>query len=299
MSGIFVFSDTQELAAELVTYARNFDNHVVLIMIGEVDARYLNLGASQVICLMSSEEVVESYALPLAQLLTESQARALLVGDTVRGHDLAARVAGLCRAGMISGASSVEVTPNGWTATRSIYGGKLIETRHVEGMAIITMGTGVAAAMVCTSESPVEKKPVTADHRVSLVARETVDSGHIDLSTAPVVVGIGLGVAEKEDLVLMERLANCCGGGVSCSRGVCEERGWFGQYIGISGLNLSPNLYLAIGVSGQIQHMYGVREAKIIAAINTNKDAPIFRGADYGIVGDYRKVLPLLIDSLS
>jgi electron transfer flavoprotein alpha subunit len=166
-------------------------------------------------------------------------------------------------------------------------------------LAVLTVGAGAATPLTVGGESPIAEVAVTTDRRVTLIEREDAGGGQADLSTAPAVVGVGLGVSDQADLAQLEALAKLLGGGVSCSRGVCEERGWFDQYIGVSGLNLSPDLYLAIGISGQIQHLYGVREAKLIAAVNINKDAPIFRNADYGIVGDYRTVVPRLIAALS
>jgi electron transfer flavoprotein alpha subunit len=109
-----------------------------------------------------------------------------------------------------------------------------------------------------------------------------------------------MGLDKKEDLSMIQELANCLSAEIGCTRGVAEERHWLPveQYIGISGAVIRPKLYLCLGVSGQVQHVVGVRDAKLIVAVDINEKAPIFRSADYGIVGDMYEVVPLLVQAL-
>jgi electron transfer flavoprotein alpha subunit len=298
--GIFVYSDNPRLAAELAALAGTLDQSVTAVSIGSAPGGEAVAGASRTLRLRSADPIVENYAAPLAAILRERGARAFFTGDTVRGRDLAARVAALCDAGMISAATNVVADGAGFAARRMVYGGKLVEDVRTDGFTVLTLASGSSEAVADSSEpGPVEDVDVSTDAVVELVAREDAARGGSDLANARVVVAAGLGVADRADLALFEELAGRLGGAVGCSRGVCEERGWFDQFIGISGLQLSPDLYLGAAVSGQVQHLFGVRAAKVIAAVNHAKDAPVFRNADYGILGDYKKVLPLLVEALT
>jgi electron transfer flavoprotein alpha subunit len=137
--------------------------------------------------------------------------------------------------------------------------------------------------------------------KVKVVGRRQETHSDFDLGTAAVVVGVGRGFKQKEDIRLAEELAKAFpGGAVGCSRPIAADLKWLGEehWIGLSGHAIKPKAYIACGVSGQIQHIAGIRGAKLIVAINTNKDAPIFGVADYGIVGDLYQVLPKMTQLL-
>ena len=114
------------------------------------------------------------------------------------------------------------------------------------------------------------------------------------------VVGAGRGVGSRDDLGVVEELAQALGGQMACTRPLAEGLNWMGrdQYLGVSGLSIAPDLYVAVGVSGQMQHMVGVDQARVIVAINNDKAAPVFAESDYGIVGDLHQVVPALVDAL-
>jgi electron transfer flavoprotein alpha subunit len=141
---------------------------------------------------------------------------------------------------------------------------------------------------------------LVADDRVQLVSSVPIVKKGADLKVAEKVVCVGMGLEKIEDIQMAEKLAEVLGAEIGCSRGVAEERHWLPaeQYIGISGNVIKPKLYLAMGVSGQVQHVFGARDAKCIVAINNNEKAPIFRSADYGIVGDMYEIVPLLTEAL-
>ena len=122
----------------------------------------------------------------------------------------------------------------------------------------------------------------------------------MDITEAKIVVCVGRGVEKKEDVELARELARVLGGEVGCSRPVAEELHWLPEevYLGISGKKIKPDLYVGVGVSGQIQHVTGIRDTKVIFAINKDENAPIFDAADYGIVGDLYQVVPKLIQEL-
>jgi electron transfer flavoprotein alpha subunit len=136
---------------------------------------------------------------------------------------------------------------------------------------------------------------------VKVVSKAEEKASSFDLGSAPVVVGVGRGFKQQADLKLAEDLAKCFpGGAVGCSRPIAADLKWLGEehWIGLSGHAIKPKAYIACGVSGQIQHIAGIRGSKLIIAVNTNKDAPIFGVADYGIVGDLYQVLPKMAQLL-
>jgi len=122
----------------------------------------------------------------------------------------------------------------------------------------------------------------------------------VDLNAARRVIGVGRGVKAKEDLAMVEQLAEAVGAEIACSRPVAEGLNWMGKdrYIGSSGAHISPQLYLAVGISGQLQHMVGVTGAETIVGINTDANAALFTQTDYGLVGDLYQLVPAITSAL-
>ncbi|MCG2799830.1 MAG: electron transfer flavoprotein subunit alpha/FixB family protein, partial [Cellulomonas sp.] len=150
--------------------------------------------------------------------------------------------------------------------------------------------------------TPVEIVEVTAPvAAVRVVERNAAVVSGPDLRSARRVVAVGRGLREKDDVALAEQLAAAIDGATACSRPLAEGVGYFprDRYVGVSGQQVTPDLYLAAGISGQVQHMVGARGARVIVAINTDKDASIFRECDYGVVGDLYELLPALTAALA
>ena len=137
--------------------------------------------------------------------------------------------------------------------------------------------------------------------RVRVVSRERKAAGAVDLKAAKVIVSAGRGVKKKEDLPMLDELAKDMHGALGCSRPLSSDLGWLPEehHIGLTGISVKPDLYLAVGISGQLQHTAGMKDSKIVAAINTDKDAPIFQAADYGIVGDLYQLVPAIKKALA
>jgi electron transfer flavoprotein alpha subunit len=151
------------------------------------------------------------------------------------------------------------------------------------------------------SVATTEQADLAADTRITLVGTEPIVKEGVDLAKAKGIVGVGMGLGAQEDMAMIEALvAKLEDGGIGCSRGIAEERHWVSaeQYLGLSGMTVAPNVYIAVGISGQVQHMVGVRDSKIIVAINKNEDAAIFKYADYGLVGDLYELVPALTEAL-
>jgi electron transfer flavoprotein alpha subunit len=120
----------------------------------------------------------------------------------------------------------------------------------------------------------------------------------VRIEDAQYIVSGGRGIEKKDDIALLEDLAKVLNGQVGCSRPLVEDRKWFTDWIGLSGHKVKPKLYVAVGVSGVIQHVAGIRDSKVIVAINKDPEAPIFEVADYGVVGNLYEVVPALKDAL-
>jgi len=167
-------------------------------------------------------------------------------------------------------------------------------------MATIPPRTFDPAAPQEGREGTIRELPAAPPSPVTVVSRTAKVRESVDITEAKIVVCVGRGVEKKEDVELVRELARVLGGEVGCSRPVAEELHWLPEevYLGISGKKVKPDLYVGVGISGQIQHVTGIRDSKVIFAINKDENAPIFEAADYGIVGDLYKVVPKLIQEL-
>jgi len=173
-------------------------------------------------------------------------------------------------------------------------------THRIETCCLVTISPASTGDIPAGNAVPVETLMVGTDDRIIVLETAPAARTEVDLDAAPVVVGVGLGFNSGEDLKLAKELADALQGAIACTRPVAEDKGWLPveNYIGISGVKIKADLYIAVGISGQVQHLVGIREAKRIVAINKSKDAPIFKAADYGIVGDLYEVLPLLTEAI-
>ncbi|QTE28273.1 electron transfer flavoprotein subunit alpha/FixB family protein [Pengzhenrongella sicca] len=201
------------------------------------------------------------------------------------------------QAPVLTGASAVTAEGDTIVISRSIFGGIAEESLTVTGPVVLVLEGGPVPA--ATGTAPIEDVAVTP-LGVVIVETSVSDVAQVDLGAAPRVVGIGRGLKAQADLALVEALADATKAEVACSRPVAEGLDWLGKdrYIGVSGAHISPDLYVAIGISGQLQHMVGVRGAKTIVAINTDANAPVFKDADYGLVGDLYELVPALTAAL-
>ena len=181
------------------------------------------------------------------------------------------------------------------------FGGVGQKKQKAAGVAIYTVGAGVFADAQASGANAVEELAWVAPAKaVKLVSSKAIEKSGVDLFKADVVVSAGRGFGAKEDLKMAEDLCEKLGAGLGCSRPLTEGVDWLPTevYIGVSGLMLSPKVYIAAGISGQMQHMVGCNRATTLFAINKDKNAPVFKQCDYGLVGDLNTVLPALIAAL-
>jgi electron transfer flavoprotein alpha subunit len=239
----------------------------------------------------------DSYSQALHQLIQKVEADVILMGHTAMGKDLAPRVAARLGIGLISDCTGVACQNDQVEFTRPIYSGKAFQKKiFKEGKGVATLRPNNFEIL----ENPVKTElisfqPEIKDVRtiVKEVVRKAV--GGVDLSEAKIIVSGGRGVKGAEGFKLLQELAEVLGGAVGASRGACDaEYCDYSLQIGQTGKVVTPDLYIACGISGAIQHLAGMSNSKIIVAVNKDPEAPIFQVADYGIVGDLFEVVPLL-----
>lgn len=300
MSGIYVYSDKLDIAAELIGFAKMSGQAAHALCFSQADADQLaSMGADTVFYLKGDSPLAENYGSALADFLKNQAAELLVVGATARGRDIAARVAGYLDCGMVSDVSGLSYSDGQLSTERMMYGGAVVQSESVSGFGVVTAAAGKFSPVTGCAE--IVTVAVAADNRVTLVETAPIIKEGVDLRQASSVVCVGLGLEKEDDLQMARDLADVLQAELGCTRGIAEERHWLPveQYIGISGAVIKPQLYLSMGVSGQVQHIFGVRDAKIIVAIDSNEKAPIFRSADYGIVGDMYEIIPLLTKALN
>jgi electron transfer flavoprotein alpha subunit len=240
----------------------------------------------------------------LVHVVRRSAPAAVLVTASREGTEVAARSAVRLDSGIITGATDVSPDAGGPLVTQSVFSGTwTTQSQVVRGTPIITVRPNSVAAEVSPVEPVVE--PVTVAFSDSArgarvtVGPPTTSSGRPDLTDAAIVVSGGRGMGSAEGFRLLERLADELGAAVAASR-AATDLGWYGHdfQVGQTGKTVTPQLYLASGISGAIQHRAGMQGSRTIVAVNKDASAPIFDIADFGVVGDAHVVLPALIDEI-
>jgi electron transfer flavoprotein alpha subunit len=237
----------------------------------------------------------------VAAKVAEELPEAFILGATIRGRELAARVAGMRECALISEVNWISLGDGVIETERNMYGGAAVLSEGTKGFAVFTVAPGKYRA--CKDEAHtgrIIEVQVETDRRIRQIKIEPIIREGVDISKAARIVGVGMGFDKKEDLVLAQNLAQALDAEIASTRPITEDRKWLPPetYVGISGAVIKPELYIGLGVSGQIQHIYGIRDAKIIVGININDKAPIFHAADYAILGDLYEIAPLLAEEV-
>jgi len=302
MPGIFVFSEDSALSKQLLTPAlelkQQLSQPVTAVTTSEADAKELAvLGADKVVVLQSTSGWTEGLSTAICGLVNGAGATIFLVGGTLRGKHVAAYVAAKLNSGMSTDAKSLKIEGGNLLSTRLLYAGLALCEEELTLPAVVTIPPRTFLPPTAAAKAGViETVRAEVDGRVTISDVTAHGGTGVDIAGVTKLVAVGRGLHKQEDLKLAEDLAAALHAEIACSRPVAEDEHWLPieRYVGISGHTVKPELYLAVGISGQVQHMVGARESKVIAAVNNDEHAPIFEAADYGIVGDLYEVLPLL-----
>ena len=243
----------------------------------------------------------DAYAAVIAKAIQQIGATTVLMGATFTGKDVMARVAQILNAGLAQDCIGMEVGSDGVTFKRPMYAGK--------AHAMVRVTSSPALATIRPKSYKPQENPVSVEverlsinvpsPKVVVEAYEGGSNGKLDVTEADIIVSGGRGMQGPEKWGIIEDLAGVLGAATGCSRPVSDD-GWrpHEEHIGQTGKTVSPDLYIACGISGAIQHVAGVSSSKYIVAINKDPEAPIFKVADYGIVGDVFEVLPAFTEAV-
>ncbi|MFB6467927.1 electron transfer flavoprotein subunit alpha/FixB family protein [Cytobacillus sp. Hz8] len=248
-----------------------------------------------------SQYTSDGFAQALLAVVDTENPEGLVIGHTSLGKDLAPKIAAKLNSGLISDATGVEEAGGNIVFTRPIYSGKAFEKKIVtDGVIIATIRPNNIAPLEKDESRTGEVSAISVDIKdLRTIIKEVVRkaSEGVDLSEAKVIVSGGRGVKSAEGFEPLKELAQVLGGAVGASRGACDaDYCDYSLQIGQTGKVVTPDLYIACGISGAIQHLAGMSNSKVIVAINKDPEANIFKVADYGIVGDLFEVVPLLTE---
>ena len=251
---------------------------------------------------MMSDYAPEAIAAALSQLIGAESPSAVLASGTERGNEVMAHVAALLDLPLATNVTEVQPDDESWALTRTRWGGSLLEDASLTApVKLATIAPHVFEASKARGTVEAETfEPELSEtlERTRVVERVTISEG-ITLTTAPVVVSGGRGVGSPEGFGILEELASLLGGAVGCSR-VVTNNGWrpHSDQVGQTGTRVAPNLYVACGISGAIQHWVGMMASKNVLAINNDPEAPMVTKADYAVIGDLHPILEAVVEEV-
>jgi electron transfer flavoprotein alpha subunit len=241
------------------------------------------------------------YTKVMAQVAEQSGAQVIIFSNNTTGKGLAPRLSVRLKAGLVAGAVGLPNTADGFVVKKNVFSGKAfaqvavntpvkIISLNVNAFQIINRGVAAAEVVPFNATVDASKIKVTGTNKTS---------GSVALTEAETVVSAGRGLKGPENWNMVEELATLLGAGLACSRPVADAH-WrpHNEHVGQTGIAIAPNLYIAIGISGAIQHLAGVNRSKVIVVINKDAEAPFFKAADYGVVGDAFEIVPKMIQAV-
>lgn len=305
--------EIKKSSKEAVTYAYETgkitgDHEVIAVVMGEyADSELENLGkngASKVLNISDpklNEHQIGAYADMLSSIVQSRSAGLVLMTKSSFSDNVGARIAGMLGASIVSNITSLPDVSSGFSVKKSIFTGKAFATVSISGDKKILIVKRNAVELREDGTKPeIEKIAIPENINFSeKITGQDKAEGDILLDEAEIVVSGGRGLKGPENWGIIEDLAKALGAATGCSKPV-SDLGWrpHHEHVGQTGVKVSPNLYIAVGISGAIQHLAGVNSSKVLVAINKDEDAPFFKAADYGIVGDAFEVVPKLTEKI-
>lgn len=301
---------TFELLGKGRALAQALGVKLAVVLIGDGTAKFTGeLGAADAVYVVDRPELREftadAYCGLLEAALKDAQPRLILMGSTSVGLDLLSLLSASANLPCIDNCMRLEVKEGAVVATCQIYGGKIyaeVALPPVTTLVAVVPGTFPAEAGKVSGQPAVASLPLAPEHPVArTVFRKWIEPppGDVDITKVPVLVSVGRGIQNAENLPAAEELAEVLGGAVCGSRPVIDQ-GWLPltRQVGKSGMTVKPKLYFALGISGAPEHVEGMKQSELIVAVNTDPKAPIFGAAHYGAVVDALDLLPLLVEEV-
>ncbi len=312
---VLVYSDNKKITIEMLSkaseLAKELKTKVTTVIIGKPDDNlsneYIAYGADKVYNAETSQDSfkAEEYVDILSKILKETKDELILIGSNKNGKELSARLGGILNAGCVVDSNNIYIKDKKITAERVVYSGNAIAIEQFNSKpAIITVPPKAFDPLKKDNgrKGEIIKNKVEAEKSQSKIVKiQEMKSEGVNVEDAEIIVSCGRGFKNKEDIKIVQELADVLKGKtVGCSRPIAADLKWLPEdhWIGLSGHKVKPKLYIAAGISGQIQHIAGMRDSGIVVAINKDPDALIFKSADYGIVGDLYDVLPKLTEAV-
>lgn len=241
-----------------------------------------------------SQPDAQVYSKVLAEVATKTGASVIVFSNNLNGKAIAPRLSARLKAGLVSGAVALPDTSNGFVVRKNVFSGKAFANISVTtAVKIIALNPNAYQVVKVEGTATISAFDTTVSAGKIKVISSTKASGEVPLTEAEVVVSAGRGMKGPENWGMVEDLAKVLHAATACSRPVADAH-WrpHHEHVGQTGIAIAPNLYIAIGISGAIQHLAGVNRSKVIVVINKDPEAPFFKAADYGIIGDAFDVLP-------
>lgn len=238
----------------------------------------------------------QSYSKVITQVAKQTGATVIVFSNNSSGKALAPRVAVQLKAGLVVGATALPDTSNGFTVRKNVFSGKAFANVSIlTDIKVLSLNVNSFTITHGAGKAEVVSFNAQVDAPKVKTINTSKTTGKVTLTEADIVVSAGRGLKGPENWGMVEELANTLGAALACSRPVADAH-WrpHNEHVGQTGVAIAPNLYIAIGISGAIQHLAGVNRSKVIVVINKDPEAPFFKAADYGIVGDAFEVVPKL-----
>lgn len=297
---------------ELVSYAhaiaKELGVETVAVSIGKVDDEQLNVlatyGVNKILNVVNDKFAVldnSAYASVIARAAKANNAKVVVFANNFTGKAVAPRVAVKLEAGIANSVTAFPLSFDPFVIQKNVFNGKALGKQQINSdIKVVSLAQNSFGLKENGGAATIEAfDPALDDAKfhTTLIEKNTV-SGKIILTDAELVVSGGRGMKSPDNWGPLEELASVLGAATACSRPVADE-GWrpHSEHVGQTGKIIAPNLYIALGISGAIQHLAGVNSSKVMVAVNTDPEAPFFEAADYGILGDVKKVLPLLVEA--
>jgi len=312
---VLVYSNDKKITFEMLRkameIAKESKKKVTAVIVGKSDdalaKEYISYGADQVFVAETQIESFkpEEYSDILADIVKEINSEIIFIGSNKNGKELSARLGGKLNAGCVVDSNNIYIKNNKIIAERVVYSGKAIAVEQFNTKPAIVTIPPKAFEPIKKDDSRkgeiINKKLEGEKSKSKILEVKELKTEGANVEDAEIIVSCGRGFKDKGDIKLANELADVLKGKtVGCSRPIAADLKWLSEdhWIGLSGHKVKPRLYIAAGISGQIQHIAGMRDSGIIVAINKDPEALIFKSADYGIVGDLYEVLPKLTDAI-